>query len=216
MPEVYVPETVQQIKQVYGELIYDHRQSVYEHLMILAKRLWQSFQTGNPVVYSVINNYHPDFLGASAAIIRSKKWSLADFEYLLAVEHGFQNASDLSIKGKESLHASFEQAVDALLRGDLTLLKLLIEHEPPLSQQRSQYGHHATLLHYAASNGVELYRQQVPLSLPEIVQYLIEKGADPNMKMRVYNDKFDVKALLASSTHPEDAGIKDELLKVLA
>lgn len=212
MLKVYVPETVQQLKQIYGAFIYDHRQSIYEHLLLLAERLWKAFQAGNPVVYAVINNYHPDFLGANIEQIDATDWSLADFKDLSAIEHGFQNAQDASLKGTVHLHASFEQAVDAIIRGDLAILKLIIDHEPTLVKQTSQYGHRATLLHYAGSNGIEFYRQQVPLNLPEIIQYLLAKGADPKATMDVYGGKFTVKALIATSAHPRAAGLQEQLL----
>ncbi len=68
----------------------------------------------------------------------------------------------------------FEETVDALLSGDFKKFQEHIARQPSLARQHSRYGHGATLLHYAVSNGVELWRQQVPLNLPEMVRYLLE------------------------------------------
>ena len=90
-----------------------------------------------------------------------------------------------------------------------------MEENPDLIFQKSKFGHQATLLHYVASNGVEFWRQIVPHNLPEMISYLIEKGADKNAKMKVYGGEFSVLPLLESSAHPYAAGIADQMIEIL-
>ena len=80
---------------------------------------------------------------------------------------------------------------------------------------RSQYGHRASLLNYAGSNGVEFWRQQVPLNLAEIVIYLLEAGADKNATMKVYGGEFNTFELLTTSIHPLRARIMEEMKLIL-
>jgi hypothetical protein len=62
---------------------------------------------------------------------------------------------------------------------------------------------------------VEIWRQQVPLNLPETVSYLLEEGANPGAKMKVYGGEYTAAELLLSSLHPRNAGIFEELRMLL-
>ena len=88
-----------------------------------------------------------------------------------------------------------------MLSGDLDSLRRLISEDASLITQRSCYGHRATLLHYCGNNGVEFWRQQVPLNLKDIIHFLIENGADKNATMSVYGGEFDTLSLLTTSAH---------------
>jgi hypothetical protein len=98
-----------------------------------------------------------------------------------------------------------------MLAGDFKGIKKIITGNNALLNQKSQYGHEATLLHYSASNGVELWRQKVPLNLPEMVEFLVENGANRNARMKVYGGEYTAAELLLSSAHPRQAGILMEL-----
>lgn len=71
------------------------------------------------------------------------------------------------------------------------------------------------LLHYVASNGVELWRQNVPRNLPAICEMLLLKGANASAKMSVYGGYYDTLSLLLTSAHPKAAGLMDELALLL-
>jgi hypothetical protein len=105
-------------------------------------------------------------------------------------------------------------AVDTLLRGDIQKLRGLLAADPSLVHQRSSFGHHATLLHYVGSNGVETYRQRVPMNLAEITRLLIEAGANVNAKANMYGGSTAL-GLLVTSDHPAKAGVTSEVRKVL-
>ncbi len=78
----------------------------------------------------------------------------------------------------------------------------------------SPYGHRATLLLYTSNNGIELWRQQVPMNLPRIIQLLLSKGADRKALMNVYNDQFTTHNLLATSAHIQNLGLLDQLNRI--
>ncbi|MEL6717594.1 MAG: ankyrin repeat domain-containing protein, partial [Bacteroidota bacterium] len=105
--------------------------------------------------------------------------------------------------------------VNAILAGNIVLLKELINESPKLTEAHSQYGHAATLLHYVASNGVELWRQKVPFNLVEITEYLLACGADRQAKMKVYGGQFDTLSLLQTSEHPKQFGLLDQMEDLL-
>ena len=92
---------------------------------------------------------------------------------------------------------------------------MCIRDSPYLLSATSSYGHQATLLHYVASNGVEFWRQQVPMNLPAITSYLLSAGANRDATMKVYGGDFDTYALLVSSAHPLAVGVLEEMKMIL-
>jgi len=109
---------------------------------------------------------------------------------------------------------AFEFAVDTLLGGDVEKLRGLLSGDPSLVRRRSAFGHRSTLLHYVGSNGVETYRQRVPMNLAEIARLLVEAGADVNARADMYGGST-VLGLLVTSDHPARAGVTGEVVKVL-
>jgi hypothetical protein len=71
------------------------------------------------------------------------------------------------------------------------------------------------LLHYVGSNGVETYRQKVPLNLAAITRLLVEAGADVNATANMYGGGSTALGLLVTSDHPAKAGVTADVLKVL-
>ena len=93
-------------------------------------------------------------------------------------------------------------------------LRGLLSSDPSLVRRRSSFGHRATLLHYVGSNGVETYRQRVPMNLAEIARLLVEAGADVNARAEMYSGST-VLGLLVTSDHPARAGVTGDVVKVL-
>jgi len=58
---------------------------------------------------------------------------------------------------------------------------------------------------------VAFWRQQVPLNLVAITEFLLEAGADRRATMKVYGGAFDTYSLLVTSVHPLAAGILEEM-----
>mgnify|MGYP006274216455 CR=1 FL=1 len=116
----------------------------------------------------------------------------------------------------------FERAVDAVVDGDLELLRRLLAAEPSLATARSTRVtggdppvHRATLLHYLAANGVEDERQRSPENAVEVARALLDAGADPNALSDCYGSKYTAMALLVSSTPPAEAGVQVPLVHAL-
>ena len=87
--------------------------------------------------------------------------------------------------------------------------------DPSLVHRRSSFGHRSTLLHYVGSNGVETYRQRVPMNLAEITRLLVEAGADVNATANMYGGGSTTLGLLVTSDHPAKAGVTGDVRKVL-
>lgn len=213
--KVYIPLIIQELKSFYGELLYNIKSfpDIPTHLAALSQRLWEGVQQEHPAIFTEISNYHKDYLGKKEQI-NPTSFGLADCQQTIANEYGFPNWEAVQELGNLQYDFRFEQAVNLLLAGEIVELKALIMTHPYLLSATSLYGHRATLLHYVASNGVEFWRQQVPLNLPEIASYLILTGADKEATMKVYGGEFDTYALLVTSAHPKGAGILEAMKRV--
>ena len=196
-----------------SEELTDH--DVDHQLTGFADNLFAAWKARNPVCKAQINNWHPDFIGKGIDLIFKANFTLADARLSIAKDCGFDNWEAVEEQGKTRFNLAFEKAVDTLLAGDLISLQQQINQQPELINQRSSYGHQATLLHYAGSNGVEMWRQQTPYNLPEMVQFLIDAGADKYAKMKVYGGCFTTWEMVATSAHPKAAGVVDALKTIL-
>jgi len=215
--KIYTHENTQQVYNLHRVAIEELTKTttVKEQLTAFANNLFAAWQARNPVCKAQINNWHPDYIGKSLDIIFQAPFQLADARLSIAKDCGFLDWMEVEKKGPVRFNLSFEKAIDTLLAGDLVNLKKQIERQPTLLHTRSTYGHRATLLHYAGSNGLEMWRQKVPYNLPKIVQFLIAVGADKNATMRVYGGEHTTLEMAVSSAHPREAGILEELVEVL-
>ncbi|HTQ56060.1 MAG TPA: ankyrin repeat domain-containing protein [Bryobacteraceae bacterium] len=109
----------------------------------------------------------------------------------------------------------FESAVEAVIHGDAGALDRLLREDPALPAARSLRGHHATLLHYVAANGVEQYRQKSPSNAAAVAKMLIERGADVNALADMYGGRCTTLEMLVSSTPPAEAGVQVPVVEVL-
>jgi len=214
---VYQHPVVRDLLDYYGDLLYrvGDFPEVRVHLSALADRLWAGLQAGHAALYREISNYHPAWLGKAEEQLREAGLSYEDCRDAIAAEYGFGDWPTLAGLKVLTYDPVFEGAVNALLAGDLAGLTERLDRRPELVQQRSSYGHRATLLHYAASNGVELWRQQVPANLPALTRLLLARGADREATMYVYGGAHTARELLATSVHPFRAGVGAETLQLL-
>jgi len=214
---VYEASIVKELKAHYGYLLvaYDDFPIVIDHLAAIAERMWEGLQEAVPPIFNQINNYYKPYLGKSRdEILRGNLTKKDCYE---AIAHGCCFSSWDGVKKEDALTYDllFEEAVDTFLKGDLVRLQAIVEERPDLFKQRSVYGHRATLLHYAGSNGVEMWRQVVPDNLPQMTRFLLENGADLHAKMEVYGGNFDTLALLETSAHPYAAGLIEPMKEIL-
>ena len=146
--------------------------------------------------------------------------SLSGARAFVAHAHEFASWSKFvkyldGLKRPTSLTSRFEQAVDAIVSGDLATLGRLLKKDPQLIRARSLRKHRSTLLHYVSANGVEDFRQKTPKNIVEITRRLLEAGADVNAESDAYGGRSTTFGLVATSCHPEEAGVQLPLMGLL-
>ena len=145
---------------------------------------------------------------------------LTDAHFVIARAHGFESWPKFA-KHLEGLAcaaspvSNFEAAAEAIVTGDVATLERLLREEPALIRARSTREHRAMLLHYVAANGVENYRQQTPSNAARIAEMLLEAGAEVDAEAEVYGGGCTTLGLVATSVHPERAGVQDALMQIL-
>jgi ankyrin repeat protein len=149
----------------------------------------------------------------------SEDRTLSAAQFVIARAHGFESWPKLArhieaAAAKNSPLNDFEQAVDAIVTGNLNALENLLRAHPDLARARSSRRHQATLLHYVAANGIEGYRQKTPANIVPIAELILSAHADVNAIADLYGGSTTL-ALVATSLHPERAGVQPALLQLL-
>jgi ankyrin repeat protein len=149
----------------------------------------------------------------------SESVTLTAAQFVIARAQGFESWPKLTkhieaVARSNSPVNDFEQAADAIVTGDVARLERLLQAHPDLIRATSTRRHQATLLHYVSANGIEDYRQQTPNNIVEIANLLLGTGAEVNAVADVYGGSTTL-ALVATSIHPERAGVQETLLQLL-
>ncbi len=210
---VYVNNHVEQVIALHKRTIdqYLNFKSVNEFLDQLAGNLFKAFKKEDPrSVIEITNNYL--FIGQTPESIFKLQFTLDDAKNTIAKEYGFDEWVKVPSLAIDHL---FEKAVNLLVNGELSALEKIIDKNPELVSKRSNFGHQATLLHYAGSNGIEIWRQKVPENLCDIVQMLLDRGADKHATAHFYGSLPTTKELAETSSHSKNAGIANELALAL-
>jgi len=216
-PNVYACEVVREVIRLHHEVLSDgfRQLPVREQLDRQARRIVAAHGSGDQAVVTHITCWHPELVGHSVEEIMTHEFTLEDARQTIAREYGFADWSEVEERGSEPPGSEFESAVDALLAGDVDAVRELLKRNPSLVHERSKFGHRSTLLHYVGSNGVETYRQVVPYNLAEVTQVVLDAGADVNATAEMYGGGSTTIALLITSGHPAEAGVMDDVVKVL-
>lgn len=214
---VYVSDQVRAVERLHRDLFTDSFRNlpVRDKLDRQAHRIVEAHKSGDRAVVTHITCWHPKLVCRSADEIMHSDFTLDDARQTIAREYGFVNWSDVEARGASPPDPDFELAVDTLLSGDVEKLRGLLSRDPSLVHRRSSFGHRSTLLHYVGSNGVETYRQRVPMNLAEVARFLIDAGADVNATANMYGGGSTAYSLLVTSDHPAKAGVTGDVLKVL-
>ncbi len=215
-PDIYICPDVAGVRALYADLLAPPflERPIVEQLEAQAGRLAEAHKNGDARMSPQIKSWFPPLVGAPDDKIMSATFSLADARQTIAREYGFSGWGAVVDEGASPPEKRFEDAVDVLLAGDADMLSKMLKDDPSLANARSRYGHRAGLLHYAAANGVETWRQVAPLNLPVLIGVLIGAGADPNAEAPIYGGARPL-GLLTTSAHPRDAGVTDEAAAVL-
>jgi ankyrin repeat protein len=148
------------------------------------------------------------------------KCTLTGAQLFIAREHGFASWPKFAVYVRELARANspvyaFEAAADAIVSGDAPALRRLLAARSGLVRERSAREHHSTLLHYVSANGVEDFRQKTPSNIVEIACLLLDAGADVDAQSDAYGGGCTTLGLVATSVHPEKAGVQIALLRTL-
>jgi ankyrin repeat protein len=184
-----------------------------------AKELLKTCKSGNPDSLQRVKRYHPHPSKPTDSGTPGAKLSLADAQLAIAREHAFKSWPRFAkhieaLSHEDSPVSQFELAADAVVEGDAATLKRLLREHPALIRERSTRVHRATLLHYIAANGFEDYRQKSPKSAVEIARILLSASAEVDAVADTYG-KGTTLGLVASSVHPQRAGVQIALMETL-
>ena len=146
--------------------------------------------------------------------------ALSEAQFIIARAHGFPSWPRLvrhleAVSTRVSGTALFEQAVDAIVAGDIATLERLLRADPDLVHARSTREHRATLLHYVAANGVENYRQTTPPNIVAVARLLLDTGASVDADADMYGGGATTLGLVVTSAHPRAMGMQNELADLL-
>ena len=214
---IYESKEVADVKRLHTDILHNSYlySTVIEQLVLLSENLYKAHAHKRPEVRVEFSNGHPHLLGKSVEEILAYPIHLEDAQVAIARTYGYQDWNHVIDTGDIPFDPDFERALDFLLSGQKEALKELLQSHPHLIHQSSSYGHKGKLIHYAGSNGVEIWRQVVPHNLVELLEMLCRMGANPNAKHNIYGGQGNLVGLIETSAHPWDAGIGKELLEVL-
>ena len=162
----------------------------------------------------------PEFETFARQTLTSRDCALTAAQFVIARAHGFETwpifAAHLEdLQKKESPVSMFEAAAEAVVAGDIPALERLLHEQPALIRARSTREHRAMLLHYAAANGVENYRQKTPHNAVAVTKALLAAGAEVDAEADMYGGGCTTLGLVATSVHPERAGVQNALMQIL-
>ncbi len=212
---IFIHPDVDKVRSLHRDILSKTNSGVtiYELLEELAENLFTANQSGDERSFVEGRNY----LKAEEMKVLdgNLNYSLSFCHLIMARQHGYQDWEEVKLAARILPEEDFEKAVEAIISGEKGTLIDLLEEKPHLVLQRSSYQHKAGLIHYIAANGVELRRQVVPYNLPEIVQSLLDHGADPMARGFFYGKMMSALELLNTGTHAREAGVHKEVYQLL-
>lgn len=218
MPSVYCHPVIKQVVALHAELlsVYPGDLKAIDVLASQANTLLLQFLEKDEAVCVQLSNWLPECVGMDAASILKQELTIHHMQHAIAREYGYESWRAAESLGDVLLDTDFEHAVDAALNGNLKKLASLLQANPDLARAQSVFGHKATILVYMAANGVETWRQVVPENAVDVLELLVEAGADTQARIHVYGGLHSALELLLSSAHPRDAGVRDAMAEVLS
>ena len=180
-----------------------------------AKDLVKDFKSDKAEVLARIKASHDRFEKLAPSAIRQTPFALADAQFIIAREHGFESwpkfAKHVTALARgNSPVAQFEAGADAIVTGDIRTLRRLLRQSPELIRARSNREHRAMLLHYVGANGVENYRQKTPKNAVEVAEVLLGAGAEVDAMADMYGGSTTL-GLVVTSVFPFLAGLQNAL-----
>src|SRR5437868_8360558 len=162
---------------------------------------------------------HPHYRGKTVTDVKPETLDLDDSRLVVAQEYAFHTWYDLGTfateVARDGTTRKFEQAVEAVIAGDVATLRSMLRDDPKLVTARSARRHHGTLLHYIGANGVDRVRQRTPPNAVEVAKLLLDSGAEPDALAVMYDNLCTTMSMLVSSAHPAKAGLQAALAETL-
>lgn len=208
----FVQETLELHQTVF--LQPDSYRTVKDLIILLADNLYNHLKNRDPKAIKIIETFLPEYHKKVVSEIPNAGLGREDCQMAIAKEYGFSNWENALSESDQPFDKSFERAIDLLVNGRQTELQSLLEKNPEVLQQHSPFWHSAGLIHYIASNGVEIWRQCVPDNLVDITSMLIDYGANPQMPNNIYGGSNLIN-LIETSSHPHKAGIANQLIQLI-
>lgn len=188
---------------LFDDLLADKNKcSTSDYLTVLAKRLIEGHRNRHTGITFITGRF---FKKPTLTECFESTFTLENAQWCIAQEHGYQDWEAV-IAQDDQPNTAFEDLIDAMLAGDLKTLQNTLQNKPEWVHHLSHYPHKATLLHYTGSNGIEGYRQVVPKNLADIIECLLNAGANVWLKANLYGG-CTARELLETSKHPYEAGV---------
>lgn len=160
-------------------------------LKLQAKELHRLHREKNLSASARIAAHHPRFAGNDPRAVLAVPLALADAQLVIAREYGLDSWAALKhrVEAGDRLatftpHPRFDDALTALVAGDLERLRVLLSSTPDLARARTNldpshgYFAGATLLHHVAWNPSR--DEPVPSNIVALARLLLDHGADVN------------------------------------
>lgn len=180
-----------------------------------ADTIRRAHKEGDRRVLMHLASWWPNGVGLSDAALMGVAFSAEDARHSIAREYGYKSWDAVEALSHTPPNAAFEAALDTMLAGDRTAFEQALTDRPALAAAKSDFGHRATLLHYLGANGVETHRQVMPRNAPDLAELLLALGADRLAHAHMYGGNQTAFALAETSAHPYNAGVCEDLLRVL-
>ena len=215
MAKVYITGSVKNVRALYSNhlKLVNEKAKIRKWLEETVQILWTGYQIANPGVVVELTNFHPNLIGASSEAVFATTVSYKEIEEVILEEYGFFSWDDVQEAG--SFNPLFEQAVNVALQGDIATMQTLLDKDPTIISETSSFGHKASIIQYLAANGVEMWRQYVSQNVIEMLELLIEFGANPNTENNIFGGST-LRTLIETSEHSFKSGKTDEMLDRLA
>ena len=169
--------------------------------------------------------HHPRLARLTTEDVLAERLGLADALLVIAREYGFASWAALKhvVEAGDRVrqfqpHPRFDDAVAALVAGDLRRLDDLLGRHPELVRARTNleppyhYFTGATLLHHVAWNPSR--REPVPPNIVDVARLLIDRGADVDA-LTLGRSAGTTMGLLVTSKQASDANVSGPLMQLL-
>ena len=168
---------------------------------------------------------HPRFKHHPLQEALASPFALADAQLVIAREYGFPSWATLKHDveaarrvAKFKRHPQFDDALSAIIAGDIDRLRALLDAHPELVHARTNleppfhYFTGATLLHHLAWNPSR--KEPVPSNIVEIARLLLDRGADPDA-LTLGRSIGSTMGLIVTSRMASEANVSGPLMDLL-